>query len=165
MEELEILIRGHAEIVLFFRENRKCSIVCIANGEYAGHKVESAISDLLLSKLQAIFGENSSVFRAYFNLSKKQFLDYKSVTIIIRNNYAAIIIALLCINMTIFLYINIHLDVPFSQIMQIIILPDNAGYYYFSEFLFLGRGSSSAYAKVYKLKRSPPISVLPILVY
>lgn len=114
VDGLAMLICGHCEIVLHSLEELKCSAMRISNGERTGRKVESPISDLTLRMLHDMAGEDSSVSRAYFTRAKNGVL-MKSIIIAIRNREQRIIALL---------YINMNLDVPFSQIMQTFIPPE-----------------------------------------
>ncbi|MGU0043127.1 helix-turn-helix transcriptional regulator [Escherichia coli] len=92
----------------------KCSAIHIANGEHTGRKIGSPITDLALRMLHDMTGADSSVFKRHFTRAKSGVL-MKSLTIAIRNREQRVI-GLLCINM--------NLDVPFSQIMSIFVLPE-----------------------------------------
>ncbi len=108
VDGLAMLIGGHCEIVLHALEDLNRLAVRIANGEHTGRKVGSPITDLALRMLHDMAGDSKSMSKAYFTRAKSSAL-MKSVTIAIRNREQRVIGLL---------YINMNLDVPFSQIMQ-----------------------------------------------
>ncbi len=114
VDGLAMLIGPHCEIVLHSLEDLNYSAIRIANGEHTGRQIGSPVTDLALRMLHDMAGEDRSVSKAYFTRAKSGTL-MKSVTIAIRNRDRRDI-GLLCINM--------NLDVPFSQIMQTFMPPE-----------------------------------------
>ncbi len=113
VDGLAMLIGEHCEIVLHSLEDLKCSAVRIANGEHTGRQIGSPITDLALRMLHDMAGADSSVSKAYFTRAKSGVL-MKSVTIAIRNKEQRAVGLL---------WININLDVPFSQVIQSFLPP------------------------------------------
>lgn len=114
VDGLAALIGPHCEIVLHSLENLQYSAIYIAHGEHTGRKVGSPITDLALRMLHDMTNAHSPVSKVYFTNAKSGAL-MKSVTIAIRNKQNRTI-GLLCI--------NINLDIPFSQIVQTFIPPE-----------------------------------------
>lgn len=110
------LIGPFCEIVLHSLENLNASAIKIANGGNTGRKVGSPITDMALKNLQDLRHSDRNFSHVYFTRAKGGNL-MKSITIAIKNGENRII-GLLCV--------NVNLDVPFSQILQSFVPPQDA---------------------------------------
>ncbi len=97
------------EFVLHSLEDYEHSVVKIINGHHTGRKEGSPITDLALSMLAKLDGENKNGYISYATRNRKGD-PMKSATILVRGEGGRVI-ALLCI--------NFNLDIPLSQVLSL----------------------------------------------
>ncbi len=96
------------EFVLHSLEDYDHSVIKIINGHHTGRKEGSPITDLALSMLAKLDGEDKNGYISYATRNRKGD-PMKSSTILVRGENGRVI-ALLCI--------NLNLDLPFSMVLS-----------------------------------------------